>query len=236
MLTPKSARSPGVLLGWRAGATDTVVGPLYAPGTFLFLSRTVADVVAAVLLSCARGVTPASGNACVASLTQNRLFSYREKIRESRSPSLGSHRPLRGVIPVHLPRSWLSRDRLLPLGGRIRGVCLARLLRERLRLRGRHCEGSRVRLPRERLRLLSPSILLPRDLLRRMCRSRRFSLWSSLESWKGVHDDSERVVERSLRLRSALLASRRMFRVDAMIPERFIGGAVRRVAALYNGS
>ena len=51
MLATKSARSPGVLPGWRAGATDAVAGPLYAPGTFLFLSRTVADVDAAVLLS-----------------------------------------------------------------------------------------------------------------------------------------------------------------------------------------
>ena len=67
------------------------------------------------------------------------------------------------------------------------------------------------------------------------CVGRRFSLWSGLESWKGVHD-SDRIAagERSLWLRSALLASRRMFRVDAMISERFVGGAVRRGAAKYN--
>ena len=58
-----------------------------------------------------------------------------------------------------------------------------------------------------------------------------------LESWKGVHDDSDWVIadERSLWLRLALRASRRMFRVDTMIPERFVGGAVRGVAAKYNG-
>ena len=51
MLSTKSARSTGVLPGWRAGATDAVVGPLYSPGTFLFLSSAVAGVGAAVLLS-----------------------------------------------------------------------------------------------------------------------------------------------------------------------------------------
>ena len=111
-------------------------------------------------------------------------------------------------------------------------MCLARLPRERLRLRGRPCEGSRVRLPCERLWLLSLLILPLRALLRRMRRPRRFSLWSGLESWKGVHD-SDRIVagEQSLCLRSTLLTSRRMFRVDTMMPERFVGGAVRRVAA-----
>ena len=127
ILTTKSARSPGVLPRRRAGATDTVLCPLYAPGTFLFLSRTVAGVGAAVLLSCVRGVTSASGNACVASLTQIGLFSYREKLLESRSPSLGSHRPLRGVFPVRLPRSWLSpRNGSFPCGDGPEGfVCLA---------------------------------------------------------------------------------------------------------------
>ena len=75
MLVTKSARSPGVLPGWRAGATDGVVGPSDAPDTFLSLSRIVAGVGAAVLVSCVRGVTSASGNVCVASLSQNGLFS-----------------------------------------------------------------------------------------------------------------------------------------------------------------
>ena len=51
MLATKSARSPGVLPGWCAGATDAVVGPLYSPGRFLFLSSAVAGVGTAVLLS-----------------------------------------------------------------------------------------------------------------------------------------------------------------------------------------
>ena len=236
MLATKSSRSPGVLPGWRVGAADAVVGLSDTPGTLLFLSRTVAGVGAAVLLSCVRGVTSELGNVCMTLLSRNRLFPSREKLRESRSPYLGSHRPLRGVIPVRLPRSWLSRDRLFPLRGRTRGVRWARLQRKRLRLRRRPCKGSRVCLSRERLCLLSLSILPPRDLRRRMCRPRRFSPWSGLELCKGIHD-SDRLVagERSLWLRSALLASRRMFRVDTMIPEHFVGGRVRRVAAKYNG-
>ena len=133
MLATKSSRSPGVLPGWRVGAADAVVGPSDTPGTLLFLSRTVAGVGAAVLLSCVRGVTSESGNVCVALLLRNWLFSSREKLRESRNPSLGSHRPLRGVIPVRLPRSWLSRDRLFPLRGRTRGMRWARLQCKRLR-------------------------------------------------------------------------------------------------------
>ena len=148
MLATKRSRSPGVLPGWRVGATDAVVGPSDTPGTLLFLSRTVASVGAAVLLSCIRGVTLESGNVCVALLSRNWLFSSREKLRESRNPSLGSHGPLRGVISVRLPHSWLSRDRLLQLRGRTRGVRWARLQRKRLRLRGQPCHGSRVCLSR----------------------------------------------------------------------------------------
>ena len=105
MLATKSAHSPGVLPGWCVGASDAVVGPSDTPGTLLFLSRTVAGVSAVVLQSCVCGVTSESGNVCVASLSRNRLFSSREKLRESRRPSLGSYRPLRGMIPVFLPRS-----------------------------------------------------------------------------------------------------------------------------------
>ena len=105
MLATKSAHSPGVLPGWRLGASDAVVEPSDTPGTLLFLSRTVAGVCAVVLLSCVRGVTSESGNVCVAPLSRNRLFSSREKLRESRRPYLGSHRPLRGMILVCLPRS-----------------------------------------------------------------------------------------------------------------------------------
>ena len=47
ILTTKSVGSPGVLPRGRAGATNTVLGPLYAPGTFLLLSRTVTGVGAA---------------------------------------------------------------------------------------------------------------------------------------------------------------------------------------------
>ena len=115
MLATKSSRSPGVLPEWRVGAADAVVGPSDTPGTLLFLSRTVAGVGAAVLLSCIRGVTSELGNVCMTLLSRDGLFPSREKLRESRSPSLGSHRPLRGVIPVRLSRSWLSRDRLFPL-------------------------------------------------------------------------------------------------------------------------
>ena len=136
VLSTTSARSPGVLLGWRVGAIDAVVGPSDTPGWLLFLSRTVAGVGAPVLLSCVRGVTSESGNVCVTSFSRNGLFSSREKLRETRSPSLGSHRPLRGVIHVRLPRSWLSRDQLLPLRGWTRGVRWAHLSRKRLRLRG----------------------------------------------------------------------------------------------------
>ena len=83
MLATKSAHSPGVLPGLCVGATGAVVGPSDTPGTLLFLSRTVAGVSAVVLLSCVRGVTSKSGNVCVASLSWNRLFSSREKLRES---------------------------------------------------------------------------------------------------------------------------------------------------------
>ena len=171
MLSTTSAHSPGVP-GRRVGAIDAVVGPSDTPGRLLFLSSTVAGLGAAVLLSCVRGVTSESGNVCVTSLSRNGFFSSQEKLRESRSPSLGSHRPLRGVIPVPLPRSWLSRYRLLPLRGWTRGVRWARLPRQRLRLRGRPCDGC-VCLSRERLWPLSLSILPPRDLLRQMCRPRR---------------------------------------------------------------
>ena len=140
-------------------------------------------------------------------LSRNGLFPSREKLRESRSPSLGSHRPLRGAIPDRLPRSWLSRDRLFLLRGRTRGVRWARRQRKLLRQRGRPCDGSRVCLSREQLWLLSLSILPPQDLLRRVCRPRRFSLWSDLESCKGIHDFDRLVAsERSLWLRTVGVA------------------------------
>ena len=207
MLATKSSRSPGVLPEWRVGAADAVVGPSDTSGTLLFLSRTVAGVGAAVLLSCVRGVTSELGNICVTLLSRNGLFPSREKLRESRSPSLGSHRPLRGAIPDRLSRSWLSRDRLFPLRGRTRGVRWARRQRKRLRQRGRPCDGSRVCLSREQLWLLSLSILPPQDLLRRVCRPRRFSLWSDLQSCKGIHDfDRLAAGERSLWLRTVGVA------------------------------
>ena len=64
----------------------------------------------------------------------------------------------------------------------------------------------------------------------------RVSGCGSSRCQSSLFHDSDRIAagERSLWLRSALLASRRMFRVDAMIPERFVGEAVRRVAAKYN--
>ena len=151
MLATKSSRFPGVLPGWRVSAADAVVGPSDTPGTLLFLSRTVVGVGAAVLLSCIRGVTSELENVCMTLLSRDGLFPSREKLLESRSPSLGSYRPLRGVNPVRLPRSWLSRNRLFPLRGRTRGVRWARLQRKRLRPRGRPCDGSRVCLSRERL-------------------------------------------------------------------------------------
>ena len=59
------------------------------------------------------------------------LFVSREALGVAKSLSRITQAVAWGVLGS-LPRSWLSRDRLLPLRGRARGVCLARLLLERL--------------------------------------------------------------------------------------------------------
>ena len=227
MLATKSSRSPGVLPGWRVGAADAVVGPSDTPGTLLFLSRTVAGVGAAVLLSCVRGVTSELGNICVTLLSRNGLFPSREKLRESRSPSLGSHRPLRGVIPVRLPRSWLSRDGSFRCGDGPEG-CVG------LVFNVNDCGyGGDPATDREFSYRVSGC---------GSCRCQSFLLKTCCAGCVGRAGSPFGVTLSRVRVsttpivlspandlcgyvRSALLASRRMFHVDTMIPEHFVGGA-----------